>query len=1051
MLTHNFDLNRFIAQFPNCSDQAAVEKYYQLLRQLFSEQQVFIMLVDDAGEMHFYSPEPGIQIDNPDALLHFMVLGADIVQATQLNVKPFLGVFSQDIESNCNFIACSSIRSDIGRFLGCFGILGQHSKHLLPDEKVFFQWVAENLALDISGNTATEYEDLSALSDLRSVIVPYLDDIYFLVDTTGAIVVMPKQLPESYKKFANSRCGSLTAIFGEQVSAQFVDLIHLTEMTQRKQTTVFQFGFHKLDYQYAVACNSMNEDWYLLTFHDVTERNRLRQQLEDRKRMLEDILQASSLGVVLIRDDYCITYVNDTAQHWLELDPAGDESYLPAIHQQIIPGTEGSVSPFVTLFAEHSSLSDIRYHYRQKNGSTKTFTVNAVYSRPQGDTPATGTFYLIDVTERARLEQAMVDMDEQMQFLLQSSPVVIYQMLPGTSLDLIYASPNIVNIIGCSQQDVVNKVGGWRDRIHPDDIEDVVMPANEKECAFEYRMWFDKRNSYRWVKDIRKNITDDAGAGAIGALLDITERKEAELKQSALQRDMEYTLAALVDAVITIDEAGVIVNCNPATNVLFGYEESELLGKNVDLLMPVDIAQMHKGYIDNYLATGIGKIIGAGREVLAKRKNGEEFPIALSIAPLSLAGGKQRFIGCCHDLSLIKKQQDQLLQSERLSAVGRLTSSIAHDFNNILGIVRGYAEMLLSYDEKVASYARHIVDASDRATDMIHQLLDFSSSKRREVTTIDINQHLHKLRPMLTEAVGADVQLQYRLAEQPLAFEVELNGLDNALLNMAVNAKHAMQGKGCLTISTALCSGTDIPADLQEKGGSYVCLTLTDTGQGMSDEVKQRLFEPFFTTKGDKGTGLGLAQTFGLMKRCQGAIEVSSEPGQGSSFRLSFPHIAADISSMTESFTKPPADLLTTSTLIPSQNAAMVGKDPGQIPTILLVDDEVELLDMVATLLDSSGYTVLKATDAATAIQLAQHNSIDVLLSDVMMPDKNGFELATEIQQLYPQIKVLLMSGYVDKALVKGAQAEQWYADKLNKPVPLTTLLSRLHVLLGSK
>ncbi|HSG50678.1 MAG TPA: PAS domain S-box protein, partial [Rheinheimera sp.] len=916
-----------------------------------------------------YSPDKTIQIANPDALLHFMVLGSDIVQTSKLSEKPFQGIFSPHIESCYSFFACSAIHSDIGRFLGCFGILGERTKLLLPDEKVFFQWVAENLALDIAGNTEKGNDNLKTLTDLRSVIVPYLDDIYFLVDTSAVIVVMPKQLPDSYKRFVQGRCGTLASMFGEELSKQFIELMHLTEMTQRKQTMVFQQRFHKIDYQFAVACNSMNEDWYLLTFHDVTERNRLREQLEDRKRMLENILQAGSIGVVLMQDDFRITFSNDTAQDWLELAPASDESYLPAVHQKVNHESTVVDSPFVSLFAEQKTLSDIRYRYKQKKGATKTFTVNAVYSPAHGDGPAMGTFYLIDVTERARLEQAMVDMDEQMQFLLQSSPVVIYQMLPGTSLDLVYASPNIGNIVGCTQQDVVNKAGGWSDRVHPDDLERVVMSVDETERASEYRIWFDKRQAYRWIKDIRRQISDDVKDGFIGAFLDITERKEAELKQLALQRDIQSTLAAVVDAVITFDNTGIMVSFNPATCRLFGYGADELAGQSIAMLMPLSMTESHNQYIGNYLHNDKPQDIDIGRELIAKHKDGHEFPVALSIAPLSLAGGKQRFVGCCHDLSLIKKQQEQLLQSERLSAVGRLTSSIAHDFNNILGIVRGYAEMLLSNDDKVAAYARHIVDASDRATEMISQLLDFSSSKRRKVTTIEINQYLHKMRPLLIKAVGPDIELQYELSDKPLAFEVELTGLDNALLNMAVNAKHAMHGKGSFTIATVLCSGTELPAELQGNSERYVCLSITDTGQGMTDEVKQRLFEPFFTTKGDNGTGLGLAQTFGLVKRCQGAIEVISELGGGSRFKLFFPHIHAEIAHDDEPLNQPAPALLQDKILSSSRSVITSETESKKNRTILVVDDEAELLEMLATLLESSGFNILKATDATTAIK----------------------------------------------------------------------------------
>ncbi|HSG51971.1 MAG TPA: response regulator, partial [Rheinheimera sp.] len=191
-------------------------------------------------------------------------------------------------------------------------------------------------------------------------------------------------------------------------------------------------------------------------------------------------------------------------------------------------------------------------------------------------------------------------------------------------------------------------------------------------------------------------------------------------------------------------------------------------------------------------------------------------------------------------------------------------------------------------------------------------------------------------------------------------------------------------------------------------------------------------------------------QTFGLVKRCQGAIEVTSELGGGSSFKLFFPQIHAEIAHVDESLNQPAPALLQEQ--IPSSSRSVITSETEseKSRTILVVDDEAELLEMLATLLESSGFNVLKATDAATAIKLSKTNPVDLLLSDVMMPDTNGFELAAQITQLYPAVKVQLMSGYVDKTLVHGEQAEHWYAEKLNKPVPLTTLLSRLHNLLGS-
>jgi CheY-like chemotaxis protein len=324
---------------------------------------------------------------------------------------------------------------------------------------------------------------------------------------------------------------------------------------------------------------------------------------------------------------------------------------------------------------------------------------------------------------------------------------------------------------------------------------------------------------------------------------------------------------------------------------------------------------------------------------------------------------------------------------------------------------------------------------------MISQLLDFSSSKQREVTLIALNEHLCKLKPMLEKSLSKGITLEYSLSPDVDGIKVELSAFDNLIINMVVNAKHAMNEHGLLRISTARYECSDIPSTLSLVPGRYIQVSITDNGCGMPEDVKKKIFEPFFTTKGQQGTGLGLASAYGMVQRCHGAIDVQSIVGEGTCFNLFFPEVRfssrkpqLSLSDKVEPLAKPMQAF--------SQSKAIPGKKAT--PVILLVDDEIDLLEMHALLLESVGYKVLKARSAAEALKLIHQQKVNVLLSDIMMPEMNGFELAKKIKLLYPKVAVQLISGFAEESLLKEPQFVTWYQQRLEKPVPMTLLLTRI-------
>jgi len=1039
---------RFIKSFPNLRDGSVVAKYYQLLTGLFPEHGVFILLLNSDGELFVDSAPSDYHFAQPDILLHLLTNGSNILFTETLNKKPYHGVFCAETEALVQFFVCAAIKSANGRLLGGFGVLGAEKKAFVPDEKAFMQWLADNLAADIEQKN---YALDSVSSDtLPDIILPFLDDIYLMTDQEGTIISVAQQVPLSVKEVITNKGGCLDSVFGEQHSELFKDLLELTFATGKKQTQVLHIDHAANELLFSVSCNRFSEGWFLFSFHDVTERNRLRELLENRKQLLENIVQAGNIGVMVLDSSGEITYYNNLIVEWLSPEVRLGHLHLSAPHWADHHDGDGLISPFQEIFTFKKNIQDKRYHFERANDTTSVFSVNAVYSDEKTGQRASATFFVQDVSARATLEQAIHEMEQHMKFMLQTSPVVIYQMIGGPIHQYIYISPNALDILGVSQDVILHDPNFWRNHVHPEDLAAIdEMSFHDNLATCEYRFWFTNLGEYRWLKDIRSGTGDLAdSSGWIGALLDITDRKIAEQKNILIQEQLSATLESLVDAVISIDSRGIIIDLNAATVGMFGYSKDELLGRNVSILMPHSFSIHHDSYLRNYHETGNAKIIGIGREVKGLHADGREFPIALSIAKTG-AGDNLRFVGCCHDLSKIKKQQEQIFQSEKLGAIGTLASSIAHDFNNILGIVRGYAEMLQQEGEDIAKLASPIIEASDRASTMISQLLDFSSSKQREVTLINLNEHLLKLKPMLEKTLSKGITLEYSLSPDVDGIKVELLAFDNLMINMAVNAKHAMNDSGILRISTTGCEFSDVPKTLDLTPGRYFKVAIADNGGGMSEEVRKKIFEPFFTTKGQKGTGLGLASAYGMVHRCHGAIDVQSVVGEGSCFNLFFPEIT---------FSAKARQQISISNEVKAQPKSLLRfSQPQKTPekkcstVILLVDDEAELLEIHALLLESVGYKVLKANSGAAALSYMSQQNVDVLLTDIMMPEMSGFELAKKMKLLYPEVKVQLISGFAEESMLTEPEFVKWYEHRLAKPVSMTVLLQRVAELVASR
>jgi PAS domain S-box-containing protein len=505
--------------------------------------------------------------------------------------------------------------------------------------------------------------------------------------------------------------------------------------------------------------------------------------------------------------------------------------------------------------------------------------------------------------------------------------------------------------------------------------------------------------------------TDGRPRGFGVIMRDITARLAAEdlLKTGAarLRSLMDTVLDAVVDGLVTIDHQGIIQSYNKACVSLFGYAVEEVLGRNVNMLMPEADRRGHDRSVSANLGTGIGRIIGTSREVMGRRKDGSTFPMELAVGELP-QGSNQAFLGIIRDLTErheAEKQREQLRQAQKMEAVGQLTGGLAHDFNNLLAIIVGNLDLLreIRQDDSVTEeLVRDALESALRGADLTRRLLAFARRQPLQPERADINEVIGGIVKLLARTLGENIAIELTLSPTTWAVQIDRTQFEAVITNLATNARDAMPRGGTLLITTrnGQVDETDAAAHGEISTGEYVVIEVSDSGCGMPPDTVARIFEPFFTTKGQgKGTGLGLSMVFGFMKQSGGHISVHSEPGEGTTFRLYLPRFETVSIVQGERSTKPASR--------------------GGSEAILVVEDNAGLRRIVVRQLSEAGYRVLEATDAAAAMCLIEGpEPIHLLFSDIVMPgEMDGRDLARAAVQRRPVMNVLLTSGFPDARL----------------------------------
>ncbi len=528
-------------------------------------------------------------------------------------------------------------------------------------------------------------------------------------------------------------------------------------------------------------------------------------------------------------------------------------------------------------------------------------------------------------------------------------------------------------------------------------------------------------------------VKDDQGrtVRTYGVDQDVTERRTAEEALRVSEERLRGVFQAAVDGILVADsETGHFVMANQTICDMLGYSENELLRLSVKEIHPAEALPMVMEAFRNQVA-GLDSLAPS---VPVRRRDGTTFIADINAVPLVM-GGQSCLLGVIRDMTAIKELEAQVRQAQKMEAVGRLAGGVAHDFNNILGVVLGHCELALKRlrpDDPLHGNLKQILSGAERGAALTRQLLAFSHQQPLSPALLDLTAVVRNLTRMLERLLGEDVELVLDLGEGLRPIHADPGQVEQVVINLAVNARDAMPGGGRLVIATGEHVAMPGPPGVAVDGAGRpaLVLTVTDTGHGMDETTKQHLFEPFFTTKAvGKGTGLGLSTVYGIVEQAGGHIELESERGQGTTFRVILPSAE------------------TTAAVAP----AAVSRRPeeGHGETILVVEDEQGLRELVQDLIQELGYAPVVAANGGEALLAVEEQQLrpDVLITDVIMPGMNGTILADRLRRTLPDLKVLFMSGYTDVE-DRTDEGRGGLQNLLHKPFHASDLANAIHDLL---
>ena len=611
------------------------------------------------------------------------------------------------------------------------------------------------------------------------------------------------------------------------------------------------------------------------------------------------------------------------------------------------------------------------------------------------------TFTALDITRRTEMENALRESERKFSLAFDASPdsVNINRLEDGLYVEV---NKGFERLTGYSRADITDRtsldVNIWHD---PADRQKLIQSIREKGYCENLEASFRRKDGNVTTGLMSARVITLQGVPHIISITrDISERKQAEAERERLMIAIEQTR----DIVVVTDPEGNIQYTNPAFAAITGYSREECLGQNMRILKS---DKQDSAFYQELWETITDGVPWNGHFV-NRRKDGSLYTEDATISPVCDSSGRIiNYVAVKRDITEEIRLTSQLQQAQKMESVGRLTGGVAHDFNNILGVIIGYTDMALEHvkpSEPLYDDLQKILEAAYRSADIVRQLLAFARKQTASPRVIDLNETLSGMLGMLRHLIGEDITLTWQPGQDLWLIKMDPAQIDQILANLCVNARDAIGGVGRVTIETGMATPDKYYCEnhLGFVSGDYVTLTVSDDGAGMDKATLEHIFEPFFTTKEiGQGTGLGLATVYGIIKQNSGFIDVTSEPGCGTKFTVFLPRYRGQVARSLPVLRSPQ------------------GKIQGRGETILLVEDEPAILKLAKRMLERLGYRVLAAASPGQAFRLAEDYSgeIDLLITDVIMPDMNGWDLAERLLSLYPGLKRLFMSGYTADTL----------------------------------
>ncbi len=629
-----------------------------------------------------------------------------------------------------------------------------------------------------------------------------------------------------------------------------------------------------------------------------------------------------------------------------------------------------------------------------------------------------------NITALKQAENALRDSEKKYRNLVDNALVGIYKTnLKG---NILYANKALVEMLEFDSLEELMSVNVLTTYKNPDNREELIknLVRKNKINNFEIELITKTGKS----KNIILNATfeDDIVSGM---MMDITKRKQAEKVLLESEERYKNLLNSVTDYVYTVHiEEGrpVRTSHGPGCKALTGYSPDEFAAD------PYLWFRMVYDDDKEAIAKQAERILSGERvppfEHRIFHKNGAIRWMRNSTVPLyDVKGHIIAYDGLISDITERKRLEEQLLHAQKIEAIGQLAGGIAHDFNNILIAIIGFGSLLkmeTGEDDPLRTYVTQILSSAERAANLTRALLAFSRKQIINLRPVNLNEIINVLEKLLSRLIGEDIELSTFLADEDLTVMADSTQIEQVLMNLATNARDAMPDGGSLIIRTGLVEFDYefIKAHGYGRPGSYALISVEDTGEGIDEKMKERIFEPFFTTKElGKGTGLGLSMVYGIIRQHEGYINVYSEPGKGTTFKIYLPLIKLKV----EEVKKAESPFIKRGT-----------------ETVLIAEDDVQVRELTKEVFEVSGYKVIEAADGEDAIKVFNENkdNVSLLILDVIMPKKNGKEVYDEIKKVRPDIKAIFMSGYTADIIHKKGILEEG-VDIILKPISLDELL----------